>query len=81
MVIKMVQLNEVKKTNREKVKKMNSEKKTETIFEDVKINVKIKLSFIWVALLFFYLYNDVFTLLQPGINTDLYGFPVSSIAG
>ncbi len=28
--------------------------------EDVKINVKIKLSALWVALMFFYLYNDVF---------------------
>ena len=29
------------------------------ILEDVKINVKIKLSLFWVALVFFYLYNDV----------------------
>jgi len=30
------------------------------MFEDVKVNVKIKLSALWVALMFFYLYNDVF---------------------
>ena len=29
------------------------------MFEDVNINVKIKLSLLWVALMFFYLYNDV----------------------
>jgi hypothetical protein len=30
------------------------------MFEDLKINVKIKLSALWVALMFFYSYNDVF---------------------
>ena len=30
------------------------------MFEDLKINVKIKLSALWVALMFLYLYNDVF---------------------
>jgi Family of unknown function (DUF6326) len=34
--------------------------RNETILEDIKINVKIKLSALWVALMFFYLYNDVF---------------------
>ena len=29
------------------------------MFEDVKVNVKMKLSALWVALMFFYLYNDV----------------------
>ena len=30
------------------------------MWEDVKMNVKIKLSALWVALMFLYLYNDVF---------------------
>jgi uncharacterized membrane protein len=30
------------------------------MLEDLKINVKFKLSALWVALTFFYLYNDVF---------------------
>ena len=34
--------------------------RNETILEDVKINVKFKLSALWIALMFFYLYNDVF---------------------
>ena len=36
---------------------MNSEKKTATILEDVKINVKIKLSALWVALMFLYVWT------------------------
>jgi len=43
---------------------MNSEKKTVRILEDVKINVKIKLSLLWVALVFFYLYNDVISFFR-----------------
>ncbi|MEE9167206.1 MAG: DUF6326 family protein [Candidatus Neomarinimicrobiota bacterium] len=43
---------------------MNSIKTTARIFEDVKINVKMKLSLLWVALMFFYLYNDVFTFFR-----------------
>lgn len=53
------------------VKKMDSNKKTAPILEDVKINVKIKLSILWIALMFFYLYNDVFSLFQPGIVEEL----------
>jgi len=40
--------------------------KTATILEDPKINIKAKLAGLWVILMFFYLYNDVFTLFQPG---------------
>ena len=43
---------------------MNSEKKTATILEDVKINVKIKLSALWVSSMFLYLYNDLFTFFR-----------------
>ncbi len=50
---------------------MNSNKKTAGILEDVKINVKIKLSALWVALIFCYLYADVFTFFQPGIIEEL----------
>ena len=40
---------------------------TKTIeMEDVKINVKIKLSALWVTLMFFYLYADVLAFYQPG---------------
>jgi hypothetical protein len=33
--------------------------------------VKIKLALFWVALMFFYLYNDIFSLFQPGNVADL----------
>ena len=49
---------------------MNSEKKTATILEDVKINVKIKLAALWVAVMFLFLYADYFTLYLPGIIED-----------
>jgi hypothetical protein len=43
---------------------MNSDKKTTRSLEDLKINVKIKLSLLWVALVFFYLYNDVISFFR-----------------
>jgi len=45
---------------------MNSEKKTATILEDVKINVKIKLSILWATVMFIYIYVDIFRFFQPG---------------
>lgn len=36
------------------------------IFEDVKINIKIKLSALWTALMFCYVYGDFFSLFVPG---------------
>jgi len=36
------------------------------LLEDVKINVKIKLSALWVTLMFFYIYADILTFYQPG---------------
>lgn len=37
-----------------------------TLLEDKKINVKILLSSLWVALMFIYLYVDLFGFFQPG---------------
>jgi hypothetical protein len=34
--------------------------------DDMKVNVKVKLALLWVALMFFYIYNDIFSLWQPG---------------
>ena len=50
---------------------MNSNKKTARILEDMKINVKIKLSALWVTLMFFYLYADVLSFYQPGFIEDI----------
>jgi len=40
---------------------MESSKKKEKIFEDVKISVKIKLAALWVAVMFIYVYADIKT--------------------
>ncbi|GAG15374.1 unnamed protein product, partial [marine sediment metagenome] len=45
---------------------MNSNKKSARILQDVKINVKIKLSALWVAVTLCYVYADVFVLYKPG---------------
>jgi len=44
---------------------MNTNKKT-TELEDVKINVKIKLSALWVAVMFLYVYADVRGFYETG---------------
>jgi hypothetical protein len=41
------------------------------VLEDRKVNVKAKLAFLWVALMFLYIYNDIFSLYQPGHVADL----------
>jgi len=46
---------------------MNSNKNTVGILEDVKINVKIKLSALWVAVTFLYVYADIRAFYEPGI--------------
>ena len=55
-------------------------KTTET--EDVKINVKMKLSALWVALMLVYIYADIFSLYRPGqieemISGRMGPFPVT----
>jgi cbb3-type cytochrome oxidase subunit 3 len=44
---------------------MNTIKQT-TKKEDVTINVKMKLSALWVALMLLYIYADIFSLYRPG---------------
>jgi len=41
------------------------------MLEDKKVNVKTRLALMWVALMFFYIYNDVFSFFQPGHVADL----------
>ena len=52
------------------MKKMNAQETT-TILEDRKVNVKAKLALLWIALMFFYIYNDLFSLWQPGHVAEL----------
>lgn len=44
---------------------MNINKKT-TGMEDVRINVKLKLSALWVAMMLLYIYADILSLFRPG---------------
>ena len=53
------------------MKKLNSNKKIGRILEDVKVNVKIKLSALWVTLLLIYIYVDIFGFYKPGIIEDI----------
>ena len=60
---------------------MNTNKKT-TEMENVKINVKMKLSALWVAAMFCYLYADVKAFYMPGfieqiISGDVAGFQIT----
>ena len=41
------------------------------MLEDVKINVKIKISLLWVALMFLYLYNDVLSFYRQDTVKDI----------
>ena len=45
---------------------MNTSKNTPQIWEDIPVNVKLKLSALWATLMFIYLYVDFFTLFEPG---------------
>jgi hypothetical protein len=67
----MVEQITVKKSKNGTTKRMNLKTKTPALFEDVKVNVKITLSLLWIALLFFYVYNDILTILQPGSVAQL----------
>jgi hypothetical protein len=46
-------------------------KETASMLEDGKVNVKAKLALLWVALMFLYIYNDLFSLWQPGHVAEL----------
>ena len=52
---------------------------TKRILEDVKVNVKIKLAALWVALMFLYIYADIKALFQPGIIEQIIAGEVEGI--
>ena len=53
--------------------------KTAVILEDKKVNVKVRLALLWVALMFLYIYNDILSLFQPGHVADLVGGQLGGI--
>jgi len=46
---------------------------------DIEINVKVKLALFWVALMFFYLYNDLLSFFKPGTVEELVGGSLEGI--
>lgn len=44
---------------------MNSSKTAQNDLEDLKVNIKIKLSALWASVTFFYIYGDYFELYVP----------------
>ena len=46
---------------------------------DIEINVKIKLALFWVALMFFYIYNDLLSMFKPGSVEELVGGSLEGI--
>ena len=61
---------------------MNTNKKTARILEDVQVNVKIKLSALWVTVMFLFAYVDIFGKYEPGhlenaIAGEIAGFQIT----
>jgi Family of unknown function (DUF6326) len=56
----------------------NSNKKTSEL-EDVKINVKLKISALWIAILFVFAYVDIFAFYRPGFIEGLMAGKVAII--
>ena len=46
---------------------MSTNAKSLKYLEDIKINVKIKLSALWVTLMLFYIYADILGFYSPGV--------------
>jgi hypothetical protein len=49
------------------------------LLEDVKVNVKVKLALFWVALMFFFIYNDLLSMFKPGTVEELFGGSLEGI--
>jgi hypothetical protein len=47
-------------------KEMNINEETTRVLKDAKINIKIKLSVLWVTLMLFYIYADILGFYTPG---------------
>jgi hypothetical protein len=63
-------------------KKMSTNKETVKTLEDVKVNVRIKLSALWVTLMLFYIYADILGFYTPGniekvVSGEIGGFQIT----
>ena len=52
---------------------MDSRKKDGAALDDVKVNVKVKLSALWASAMFCYIYGDYFWLYAPGKLQEMLG--------
>ncbi|QXP85773.1 DUF6326 family protein [Methylococcus sp. Mc7] len=64
---------------------MNSQKSPQTVLEDIKVNVKLKLAALWASFMFLYIYVDYFHLYMPGSVEDIlagkmYVFDITQVA-
>jgi hypothetical protein len=72
MVEKNFEKNSINMTGNEISKEyMNSKIKTSRNFDNPMVNIKLKLSIFWIVLMFFYIYNDIFTSLRQDVLEDL----------
>lgn len=53
--------------------------KNRRVFEDVRINVKVKLSAFWIALMFLYTYADILGFYAPGNIEELLSGEIAGI--
>jgi hypothetical protein len=44
----------------------NTMSQTKAPLHDVKVHVKVRIAMLWVAIMFLYVYNDIFSLYVPG---------------
>ncbi len=66
------------------MKTENKVKQAKKSLEDIKVNVKVKISALWVAIMALYIYNDYFSLYKPGsieemMQGNMGPFPVTQI--
>jgi hypothetical protein len=50
---------------------------TTRVLEDVRIDVRLKISTLWIATLFLFAYGDIFGLLKPGRIEEVIGGEIS----
>jgi len=56
-----------------------TDQKTIRVFEDVKVNVKLRLSALWIALMFLYTYADILGFYAPGNIEELISGEIAGI--
>jgi hypothetical protein len=57
---------------------MSTVKNNTEVYEDFKINVKLKISALWVAVMFCYVYGDYIQIYVPGILADAMAVKVTT---